>query len=88
MGTLLEFSVRAGMYGTSCVSSVLSVCDNYQSFTTIVLSAAVARCIRRWTMDHRVISGESLRPLITVRLPKIYFHYDFYFGLMLGLVDF
>ena len=46
------------MHGTSCVSSAISVCHNYQSFTTILSSAAVAdRC---WTLDHRVL---SLTPL-------------------------
>ena len=39
-------------------------------------------------MDHGVVLGESLPPLVDCMSTKICFSNNFYFGLMLGLVDF
>ena len=39
-------------------SSAISVCDNYQSFSTILSSAAIAQLVRHWTMGYGLMSGK------------------------------
>ena len=39
-------------------SSAISVCDNYQSFSTILSSAAIAQLVRHCTVGHGLISGK------------------------------
>ena len=51
------------MHRTSHVSSAISVGDNYHNFTTVLIHAAIARWIRHWTVDHRVVLGESSKSL-------------------------
>ena len=88
-GAFSESSVKTAMHGTSCVFSAISVCNVYQSLTTLFQSEPVARLVRRWTIDHRTLSGESPSPLVdsTCIYQQICFGYDFYFSFMLGLVD-
>ena len=42
-GALLEYPMRTALHGTARVSSAISVCDNYQSFTAILSLEAIAR---------------------------------------------
>ena len=55
---IFGISMRTAVHGASRVSSAISVCSIYQSFTTVLLSKAVARLVRRWTIYHSVLSGE------------------------------
>ena len=52
------------MHGTSHVSSAISICRTFQNFITVLSPAAIAQQVRRWAMDHKVISGENSRPLV------------------------
>ena len=52
------------MHGTSCVLHVISVCHVYQRLASTWSLEAVAQLVRCWTVDHRVLSGESSSPLV------------------------
>ena len=62
-GALLQFSIRAAMQMTSCISSAISVWTNWQNFTPSSSRAAIAQCVRRWAIDHMTVQGVSSRPL-------------------------
>ena len=74
------------MHETSRVSSAISVCDNYLSFISILLLAAIARWVRCWTTDQRVVLGESSRPLGDCAFTS--FSNDLHLSFMLGIMDF
>ena len=44
------------------VSSVISVCNNQQTFKEGFLSVALAQWVRRWSSSHRVMHIEGLSP--------------------------
>ena len=45
-GAVLKFSMKTATHGTPRISSGTTVCDNYQGFTSIVSSVAVAQWVR------------------------------------------
>ena len=58
-GALLKFFMKTAMHGTSCVLSAIFVQENCQSFTSILLSEAIAQWVGHWTVEHKVLSCES-----------------------------
>ena len=77
------------MHGTSRLSSAISNCDIYQSFTTILPSEVVARLVGCWTIDLGVVRQEfESTGRISTHLPKNLLRLSFYFSFLPGLVDF
>ena len=50
------------MHMTSRMSSTILICFYFQSLTTILLSAVLARWVRRWTTDHRAMGCSRKYP--------------------------
>ena len=70
------------MHRTSCVSSAISVCHKYQSFTKLLLFAVIVRRDRSWIICNWVAQGESSRQLKDCAFTRICSGNKFFYDLV------
>ena len=93
-GTLLESPMRTDMHRKSHILSAISVELNCLQYLFAIISkisdgfpsVAVAKWVRHWSSNHRVVQAEGSSPHGDVY--QFFFSNDFYFTFISGLMDF